>query len=182
MIDLQPRNHIRNYIKNNLFIGVRTKPSLSNIIAPFVLYSGVAIGYGLLSGLFGFELIESELIFILPITLFLFPSLLEEIVFRGLMIPIDTREKGFKGILGYTLSSTALFVLWHPLNALTINQGAQAFFFDGRFLFIVSLLGLVCSYSYIYSKSIWVPAMIHWLTVVVWVFFLGGRNLLLELR
>ena len=38
---------------------------------------------------------------------------------------------------------------------------------------------MVCSIGYILSRSLWVPVLIHWVTVVVWVSFLGGRNLLL---
>ena len=48
-------------------------------------------------------------------------------------------------------------------------------------LLIVALLGITCSVSYVLSRSLWTPIIIHWLTVVVWVIFLGGRNKLLEL-
>jgi predicted Abi (CAAX) family protease len=77
--------------------------------------------------------------------------------------------------------STLLFVAWHPLNALTINPSAPALFLDPAFLLISAALGITCGYSYVVSKSLWVPVLIHWATVVVWVFFLGGRNLVLEL-
>ncbi|MCW5214835.1 CPBP family intramembrane metalloprotease, partial [Desulfobulbus sp. US5] len=83
-------------------------------------------------------------------------------------------------ILFSTLLSAILFTLWHPLNALTVNPGAQALFCDPYFLVIVFCLGIVCSLTYILSRSLWVPIIIHWLTVVVWVIFLGGRNLLLK--
>nr|VFJ67578.1 MAG: CAAX protease self-immunity [Candidatus Kentron sp. FW] len=173
---------IKNHIKTNALVGLKTKPSfpLLHVIFPSIIYAGVALGYGLVSDLFEFELIQSEFIFILPLSLFLFPSLLEEIIFRGFIIPIDAKEKKWRKKSSYILLSTALFVLWHPFNALTVNQGAREYFLDIRFLFVVTLLGLVCSYTYIHSKSIWVPTIIHWLTVVVWVFLLGGRNLLLE--
>ncbi|MCI5125432.1 MAG: CPBP family intramembrane metalloprotease, partial [Candidatus Electrothrix sp. AR5] len=48
------------------------------------------------------------------------------------------------------------------------------------FLVIVFCLGIVCSLAYILSRSLWVPIIIHWLTVVIWVLFLGGRNLLVK--
>jgi len=83
-------------------------------------------------------------------------------------------------VLLFTLLSATLFTLWHPLNALTINPGAEALFCNPGFLLIVFCLGGVCSLSYIASRSLWVPIIIHWLTVVVWVLFLGGRNLLLQ--
>ncbi|MCI5137318.1 MAG: CPBP family intramembrane metalloprotease [Candidatus Electrothrix sp. AR1] len=83
-------------------------------------------------------------------------------------------------MLFVTLLSATLFTLWHPLNALTVNPGAQVLFCDPYFLVIVFCLGIVCSLSYILSQSLWVPIIIHWLTVVFWVLFLGGRNLLLK--
>jgi len=72
-------------------------------------------------------------------------------------------------------------VVWHPLNALTFNTAANPLFLDPAFLIIVTLLGLTCGYSYALSRSLWVPIIIHWATVTVWVLFLGGRNLVLEL-
>ena len=71
--------------------------------------------------------------------------------------------------------------MWHPLNAVTVNRSAIPVFLDPAFLVIVAALGLTCGYSYVVSQSIWVPIFIHWATVVVWVLFLGGRNLVLEL-
>ncbi len=71
--------------------------------------------------------------------------------------------------------------MWHPLNAVTLNRSAIPVFLDPAFLVIVAALGLTCGYSYVVSKSIWVPIFIHWATVVVWVLFLGGQNLVLEL-
>ncbi|WP_366517676.1 CPBP family glutamic-type intramembrane protease [uncultured Marinobacter sp.] len=46
---------------------------------------------------------------------------------------------------------------------------------------IVGDMGITCGYAYVLSRSIWVPVIIHWVTVTVWVLFLGGRNLVLEL-
>jgi predicted Abi (CAAX) family protease len=106
---------------------------------------------------------------LLPIILFIFPSFLEESFFRGILIPINTEEKGKKKIIFYISLSTLSFVLWHPLNALTINPAAKIFFLDPYFLLITCLLGITCSFSYIYSRSLWLPVLIHWTTVVVWV-------------
>ena len=78
-------------------------------------------------------------------------------------------------------ADTLLFVAWHPLNAATINPSAPTIFFDPAFLAITAVLGITCGYGYVVSKSLWVPVLIHWATVVAWVFFLGGRNLVLEL-
>lgn len=77
--------------------------------------------------------------------------------------------------------STLAFVAWHPLNALTVNRSALPIFLDPAFLLIFAGLGAVCGYGYVVSRSIWVPVLIHWATVVVWVLLLGGRNLVLDL-
>jgi len=170
------------YLKTNLIIGLKTAPwhraMLS--ISLFVLFTVIALAIGLSTGLLNYEVIDSKLVYILPFTLFIFPSMFEELIFRGLIIPNDTASKGAKSILFYSLLSTALFIAWHPLNALTINTTAQGFFLDPWFLVIVFVLGMVCSLGYIFSRSLWVPIIMHWLTVIAWVFLLGGRNLILE--
>lgn len=118
---------------------------------------------------------------VLPFSLFVFPSLLEEAFFRGILIPNDAARRSKPRIIAYIVLSTAAFVLWHPANALTINRTAAGIFLDPAFLLIVTALGITCSVSYVLSHSLWTPIIIHWLTVVVWVIFLGGRNKLLEL-
>jgi predicted Abi (CAAX) family protease len=141
----------------------------------------ISLLIGFTSGLLEIEFLRSRFVILLPIILFIFPSFLEESFFRGILIPINTKEQGKKKIIFYICLSTLSFVLWHPLNALTINPTAKIFFLDPYFLLITCLLGLTCSFSYIYSRSLWLPILIHWATVVVWVIFLGGRNMVLEL-
>jgi len=173
---------INDYLKKNTIAGLSRKPRFVDwhIIFPVSIFAILSIVIGFGTNLFEPGLINSNLSLILPLSLFIFPSLLEELFFRGILIPIGAAEKSATKKLFYLLFSTLVFVLWHPLNALTINQSAQYFFLDIRFLFITFLLGLACGYTYMHSKSIWVPVIIHWLAVIVWVFFLGGRNLILE--
>ena len=118
---------------------------------------------------------------VLPFSLFIFPSLLEEAFFRGLLIPNNAGTRSGSRIIAYIAVSTTAFVLWHPANAVTINTNAAALFLNPAFLLIVALLGITCSVSYVLSRSLWTPIIIHWMTVVIWVIFLGGRNKLLEL-
>lgn len=169
------------YLKNNFLTGLKTSPleALKINLLLTLCYCLAAITVGFKSGLLELGLIKSKIVFVLPFTLFIFPSLLEEVFFRGILIPNNTRERGVKHIILFTLLSTLMFVLWHPFNALTINTGAREIFLNPYFLIIVFCLGLVCSFSYIFSRSLWAPVIIHWLTVVVWVIFLGGRNLVL---
>ena len=169
-------------IRTNLIMGLRTSPWHKPVLnfGLFIVFVVIALNIGFTKELLNVEVLDTELVYILPFALFLFPSLFEELVFRGLLIPNNTASKGVKHITFYCLLSAGLFVIWHPLNALTINPSAQRFFLDPWFLVIVFVLGSVCSLGYIFSRSLWVPIVMHWLTVMAWVFLLGGRNLILE--
>ena len=171
------------YLKKNLLRGLGVSPFRaplkSLILVPVYLCASVAIGFH--ARLFSVGVIDYPMSIVLPFTLFIFPSLLEEAFFRGILIPNNAAAQSKSRIVAYIAVSTAAFVLWHPANALMINTTAAALFLDPAFLLIVALLGITCSVSYVLSRSLWTPIIIHWLTVVVWVIFLGGRNKLLEL-
>lgn len=146
----------------------------------FVVYAVIAFVFGYLGDLFKFQFLNDKMALILPFTLFIFPSLLEETFFRGILIPPKVFEESLKVKIKFILISAVLFTLWHPLNAFLFNQGAQPFFYNFYFLAIVFVLGMSCAVSYILSKSIYVPIIFHWITVIVWVLLLGGRNLIKE--
>ena len=169
------------YLQRNLFAGYRRSPVCKAKISFLLtgIFACIAAAVGFSGKLFQLHLIESKLLYFLPLSLFFFPAFLEESFFRGILIPNQIQEKGRKAILAVTLFSATAFTLWHPLNALTVNPGAQSLFLNPYFLGIVFALGITSSLSYIYSQSLWVPILIHWLTVVIWVIFLGGRNLVL---
>jgi predicted Abi (CAAX) family protease len=139
----------------------------------------LVIGFG--AGLLKIEPLSSGMAFLLPFTLFVFPSLLEEAFFRGVLIPRDSLQSGGGKAVRAVVISTLAFVLWHPLNAMAFNPTAIDLFLNPWFLLIVTALGLTCGYSYVVSRSLWVPLLIHWATVSLWVLLLGGRNLVLEL-
>ncbi len=145
-----------------------------------LVYSMLALAIGFASDLYKVQLLDVSKFWFLPITLLLFPSIPEELFFRGLLIPRNAAELPWQRSAAYVVFSAFAFTLWHPLNALTVNPTAQPFFCNVYFLIICFLLGLTCGASYLASRSIWVPVIIHWLTVIVWVFALGGRNLVLE--
>jgi predicted Abi (CAAX) family protease len=175
--------NIKTYLETNLLAGLRTSPFQAPLRAWLLLpfYAVIALGVGFGSGLFQFEPLTSRMALLLPFTLFIFPSLLEEAFFRGLLIPRDIADRGRKRLILAIGGSTLFFVIWHPLGALTINPSAIPIFLDPAFLLIVTALGITCGYGYAVSRSLWVPVLIHWLTVITWVFLLGGRNLILEL-
>ena len=171
------------YLKNNLLRGFRISPFRAPLksLVPVPIYLCASLAIGSYAGLFSVRVIDLPLLAVLPFSLFIFPSLLEEAFFRGVLIPNDAAGQSKGRIAGYIFLSTTAFVLWHPANAVTINTTAAPLFLDPAFLLIVALLGLTCSISYVLSRSLWTPIIIHWLTVLIWVIFLGGRNILLEL-
>lgn len=146
----------------------------------FCWYAVAALGIGFAGGLFTLSFLDLRQFWFLPITLLVFPCIPEEFVFRGLLIRRDALDGGGKRAAAQIGLSALLFTLWHPLNALTINKSAQPFFLNSWFLGITFLLGLTCGYAYVRSRSLWTPILIHWLTVLVWVICLGGRNLVLQ--
>lgn len=166
----------------DLRLAIRTPPggSFAKCLGIALVYGVAALAIGFASGIYTLQLLDIGKFWFLPLTLLLFPSIPEEFFFRGLLIPRNGSELPWQRSVAYVIFSAFAFTIWHPLNALTINPTAQQYFFDPYFLTIVFLLGVACGVSYLLSRSIWVPVLIHWLTVVVWVLLLGGRNLVLE--
>ncbi|NMT62679.1 CPBP family glutamic-type intramembrane protease [Marinobacter orientalis] len=172
------------YLRNNLGKSFCTSPFRAPLkawaLVPVLVVISVSAGFE--AGLLEVELLDSKIAPLLPLILFVFPSLLEEAFFRGILIPRNTLKAGAARATGAVAISTVAFVAWHPINALAFNHTAIPLFLNPWFLVIVCALGITCGYSYVVSRSIWVPVIIHWVAVAVWVLFLGGRNLVLELQ
>ena len=158
------------------------KPSKEQILESFViivlyLVSAVAIGLG--TGFLkpGFLYTGFHLYFILPFSMFIFPSFVEEAVFRVLLLPNPSNLSGGRAIALASIPSVSLYVAWHPFYASISGMGIAIF--DAPFLSIVLILGITCTWLYLRTGSIWIPTIVHWLTVIIWVFFFGGRNRLL---
>ena len=173
---------MKKYLKNNIWksfwVSPFHVPQKAWLLVPFFAVISVITGFS--AGLMQVKFISSDNAFILPFLLFVFPSLPEEAFFRGILIPRETINGGRKKVAQIIGWSTFAFVVWHPINALLFNHSAIPIFLNPSFLLIVASLGITCGYSYVVSKSIWVPVIIHWATVTVWFLFLGGRNLILE--
>lgn len=99
------------------------------------------------------------------------PGIGEELPFRGLMVP-DRREAG--GAAWPIAISTALFCLWHVVEAETFLPGAKRLFLRADFLAWTVLLGLACAILRRRSGSLWTAVLLHWSLVVVWLGWMGG--------
>jgi predicted Abi (CAAX) family protease len=63
-----------------------------------------------------------------------------------------------------------------PLNAITFYKRGYPTFLKPIFLILTGLLGTACTIAYRFTGSLWTITVMHWLTVVVWLFFLGGDD------
>jgi predicted Abi (CAAX) family protease len=161
--------------------GIFTVPKCPDLIfsaTVFGVYTVIALLVGFLGGFFEFGILKTDIRFMLflPIFLFFIPSVLEELIFRGLLLPHKTRKLPKKHVLLYSIVSILVFVGYHPLNGLTFARFAYPIFINPIFLILATLMAIACTITYLRSGSIWIPVCIHWLTVLVWILLLGGKN------
>jgi predicted Abi (CAAX) family protease len=104
----------------------------------------------------------------LAATLLLAPALGEELLFRGLLIPRHGPGAA------WVLLSVGLFVLWHPLQALSVGPPWSAAFLDPWFLAAVAILGTALARIYAATGSLWPGVLVHWIVVLGWKAWLGG--------
>lgn len=108
--------------------------------------------------------------------LFLMPALIEELVFRVMLLPHPFEGLTWVSWSFWSVFSLSLFIIYHPLNALFFYAPGKPLFFQPLFLFFAGLLGLACMISYSLTGSLWPPVIIHWIVVVIWLFALGGQE------
>lgn len=101
-------------------------------------------------------------------TAFLMPGLTEELGFRVLLIPHPSEPVSLRKRQFYIALSLLLFVVYH------LHPFVPLFFRTGAFLTGASLVGIVCTLAYLKSGSLWLPVILHWLIVAVWLLVFGG--------
>jgi len=179
MMPTKPWKYLASNLGQSFLASPFQAPLKAWTLVPVFAILAVFVGFG--TGLFQFGWLDSPITPLLPVILFVFPSLLEEAFFRGILVPRNILESGHVKATRSVAISTLVFVAWHPFNALMFNPTAIPLFLNPWFLLIVAAMGATCGYAYVVSRSIWVPVIIHWAAVTVWVLCLGGRNLVLEL-
>jgi len=129
------------------------------LLRPHVIHLGPAeaIGFGLL---------------------FVHPALVEELLFRALLLPREGSVWPRGRLLPVAAAALALYVASHPINAWLFRPQVLGLFTSPAYLALATLLGIACTMTYLISRSIWPPVAIHWLTVVLWIWLLGGQTLL----
>ncbi len=164
-----------------LWAGIVTLPNL----AGWLLSLGLLAGYGVISLAIGFQ---SKFLIFSPIReplqtkigslihLFFMPALVEEFIFRLLLIPHSIETATTNNIYLWSSISLGLFIIYHPLNALTFFKAGNPTFMDWRFLTLAGLLGLICTIAYLSTGSIWLSIIIHWIVVTAWLKLFGGQQ------
>ncbi|MEB3264500.1 MAG: CPBP family glutamic-type intramembrane protease [Synechococcus sp.] len=104
------------------------------------------------------------------------PALVEEVLFRVLLLPHPLEGEPLPALLGWSALSVGAFVLYHPLAARLWYAPGRRLFRDRRFLLQCTLLGLACVVAYQATGSLWAAVLIHWLAVLLWLEPLGGRR------
>ncbi len=139
-------------------------------------YGLIARWVGLRSGLIRGEI--KQLAFstqaLLGLRLLIHPALVEESVFRGLLLPTPSPPSLSPSAGFWYGLSLLLFVTAHPLNGLILRRERRQLFTHPAFLFLAALLGLWASALYWITASLWPPVLLHWLVVFIWLTRYGG--------
>ncbi len=147
----------------------------------FFAYGIIAISIYLLAGLgeYNPQFKLNSRNFGLIAGFFVLPSLIEELVWRWVLISPTVLGSISGKSIKQILISSIIFTAAHPIAAILFVPHARDIFFQPAFLLIVFLLGMTCGTSYVLTKSIWPSVIIHWLTVLAWKFLFGGPFVML---
>ncbi|MBD2233892.1 CPBP family glutamic-type intramembrane protease [Phormidium tenue] len=105
---------------------------------------------------------------------FIAPALLEETIFRVMLLPHPVEGVPGDRWLLWGIVSFVAFVLYHVLLDRTLYRGTGAGLSDPRFLVLAGWLGLILIGAYWITGSLWVVVLMHWVVVLVWVYRFGG--------
>jgi predicted Abi (CAAX) family protease len=141
-----------------------------------LIFTIIALPIGFQWGFLQIEVLKASWQTILGIitTCLFMPAVIEELFFRVLLLPRTTENVSPSVLWLWGCIGLVIFILYHPLNAVSFFPRGIQTFFNSIFLVLAALLGVVCSLAYLQSGSLWTPVAIHWLVVVVWLLFLGG--------
>jgi len=139
-----------------------------------------AVPLGIVSGLLHPSLppLSAGGALVTALTILLHPAFTEELVFRVVLLPRRLETVSRQRLYVTIVVALFLYVVAHPLNAYLFWPAAMHVFGNPFYLAMTTLLGLTCITAYLMSGSIWLPVLIHWLTVTLWLLLLGGQALL----
>jgi predicted Abi (CAAX) family protease len=125
-----------------------------------------------------------------PLSALVFPSLFEELIWRGAFLPspssiiINSSSSAAALLPPYYWAGMVLVVhvLMHPVAAATIWPRGRDLFGEPRFLLLATIVLGGATASYIMSGgSVWAAAVTHGIPVALWRDFFGGDEKLSKL-
>ena len=145
-------------------------------LAAIALYGLVALPLGFWTGFLVRQSVVPN-----PLTLgldllrrFIAPALVEETIFRVVLLPHPTEGVPEGRWLLWGGISLVAFIFYHVALDQTLYRGTGAGLSEPRFLVLAGWLGLVLSGVYWLTGALWLVVLIHWVVVLVWVYGLGG--------
>jgi predicted Abi (CAAX) family protease len=171
-------------IVTNLFnriLGAITLPTLEHwgvALGMSLVYGAIALPIGFSQRFLQFKLwrASKQDYLLLALRLFFMPALIEEFIFRVVLLPYP--RAGITGQLWFlwAVFSLILFIVYHPLNAKTFYQPGNPTFFDRVFLTLTGLLGVACTITYFLTSSLLLITLIHWVITTLWLTLFGGME------
>ena len=167
-------------ISGRVLLGLSTIPTVNdwlNTIVLLLTYAIIALPFGFWLNFLQLDWQFSRKIALKVIaTSLVTPAIFEELLFRVILLPQPSGHMDFESLFLYSIISLLLFVIYHPLNAITFFPNGRETFFNPVFLCSATLLGLMCTVAYLQTGSIWSPVIIHWFTVAIWLLCLRGMQ------
>jgi predicted Abi (CAAX) family protease len=143
----------------------------------------VLLGYGILAATIGFSqgllqikpwVTSKKQYLLLAGRSFFLPALLEEWVFRVLLLPYPRAGVTGQMWITWAIVSLMLFVAYHAIAARKTKHHHAPVLFNPFFLLLIALLGVACTLVYGLTGSLLLITFMHWLVVMVWLTLLGG--------
>lgn len=114
-----------------------------------------------------------------PLSAFVFPSLIEELFWRGMLLPHPSSLASLTSplVLRRAGAILLLHVAFHPVAGRTIWPRGRDIFMDPRFLLLATIVLGGATASYLISGgSVWAAALTHGLPVALWRDFFQGES------
>jgi len=153
-----------------------TWPMVGLALAALALYGWLALTFGLGNGfLIRRNAIDNPLGFLLNgVRLWFIPALLEETLFRVMLLPHPVEGVPGPWWLLWAIISFLAGIGYHLLLGKTFYRQARTTFCDRRFLTLMGWLSLLLIGLYWISGSLWLVTFSHWAVVMVWIYGFDG--------
>ena len=170
-----------NLLWQRIVIAITTVPypqDLGLTAVVLIIYSVLALPIGFFSGFLQWKW-HKENYWRMVLQTLITPALLEELIFRGLLLPHPREGNTTESLWWWSGLSLLLLVFYHPLNGLTLYKPGFIVFRQPVFLSLATLLGISCTVLYQLTGSLWTAVVMHWFVVIVWLGWLGGTEQLI---